>query len=334
MERVLDRLLQVSAALIRREESDLERGFSHRPVLLRETVQYLDVRPGGAYIDCTVGEGGHALAILRAAMPAGRLLGIDLDPDSLARARQRLDPYNGSFVLHSGNYSAIGDFASRFGFKEPDGVLMDLGMSSLHLESSGRGFSLLRDEPLDMRYDPEASLTAADIVNGFNMADLARLISDYGEERGARSIARAIAQSRPLAATHDLADLVARVKGRRRGRIHPATRVFQALRIAVNNELGNLRAGLQASIDLLKPGGRLAVISYHSLEDRIVKETMAREARKCICPREVLVCTCGHAATLKVISRKIITPSSQEVSKNPRSRSARMRVAQRLLPNQ
>ena len=312
----------------------MERGFSHRPVLLRETVEYLAVRPGGTYIDCTVGEGGHALAVLRAAMPSGRLLGIDLDPDSLARARQRLDPYNGSFVLHSGNYSAIADLASRMEFEEPDGVLMDLGMSSLHLESSGRGFSLQRDEPLDMRYDPEASLTAADIANSFNIVDLARVISQYGEEPGARSIARAMAQSRPLRTTRELADLVTRVKGRRRGRIHPATRTFQALRIAVNDELENLRAGLQKSIDLLKPGGRLAVISYHSLEDRIVKETMAREAKKCICPPGMAVCECGHVATLKVISRKIITPSPQEVSRNPRSRSARMRVAQRLLPDQ
>jgi 16S rRNA (cytosine1402-N4)-methyltransferase len=329
-------------ALIQGEGAKVGEGFSHRPVLLHETVRHLVVRPGGVYIDCTVGEGGHASDILQAAMPGGRLLGIDLDSQAIERARHRLqsasDPqaYEGSFTLTKGSYAQVEELADSLGFSEPDGIFLDLGLSSLQLESQGRGFSLQRDEPLDMRYDPETALTAVDIVNRYPLEELARAISQYGEEPRARSIARAITQRRPLRTTLELADLVAKVSGGRRGRIHPATRTFQALRITVNSELDNLKAGLQQSISLLNhrgsesPGGMLVVISYHSLEDRIVKETMAREARGCICPPRVPICTCGHTPSLKVISRRVITPSPEEVRENPRSRSARMRVAERL----
>ena len=308
----------------------MEEGFSHQPVLLHEVVQYLAVRPEGTYIDCTVGEGGHASAVVRAAMPGGRLLGIDLDPQALERSRHRLQPFEGTYTLVKGTYSSVAGLAHAHGFPEADGILLDLGLSSLQLEGPGRGFSFRREELLDMRYDPEATLTAAHVVNTYPLEKLVRVISSYGEEPRARSIARAIIQRRPLRMTLELANLVAEVRGGRRGRIHPATRIFQALRIEVNSELDNLKPGIQQAISTLRPGGILVVISYHSLEDRIVKETFSREARGCICPPTAPVCICGHTPSLKVISRKVVRPTPEEVRANPRSRSARMRVAQRL----
>ena len=339
--------------------SSQSKGFSHRPVLLRETVQYLVVQQGGVYIDCTVGEGGHSDAILQACLPGGWLLGIDLDSQALERARQRLEQvsdlqrsehlqgHGSSFTLVQGSYARLEEIARRMGCLESDGILLDLGLSSFQLESEGRGFSLQRDDPLDMRFDPDTTsssgakqaLTAADVVNDYSFNDLVRVISSYGEERRARSIARAIIRQRPLRTTLELAELVARVsggrgpgpgRGRRSGRIHPATRTFQALRIEVNSELDNLRAGLKQAINMLKPGGRLVVISYHSLEDRIVKEAFSREAKGCVCPPRVPVCTCGHAQTLKVITKRVVKPLPEEVRVNPRSRSACMRVSERL----
>ena len=340
MERVLDRPIQALMALITGEVGIVEEscghvgpgpeGFSHRPVLVRETVEYLLVRLGGAYVDCTVGEGGHASAVLQAAMPGGRLLGIDLDPQALEAARHRLQRYEGSFTLAQGNYARVEELARPLGYTRLDGILLDLGLSSLQLERHERGFSFRRDEPLDMRYDPASSLTAADIVNSYPLDRLTAIISSYGEESRARSIARAITQQRPLRTTLELAELVALVTGGRKGRLHPATRTFQALRIAANSELDNLKAGLQQAMRLLKPGGRLVVISYHSLEDRIVKEALSREARDCICPPRVPVCTCGHSASFRIISKKVITPLREEIRENPRSRSARMRVAEHL----
>ena len=305
-------------------------GHAHQPVLLSEVVRYLEVRQGGVYVDCTVGTGGHASAILRAAMPGGRLLGIDLDPLAQEQALRRLQPFQGSFVPAAGSYADMVELAASAEFEAPDGVLMDLGMSSTQLESSGRGFSLRRDEPLDMRFDPEGLVTAADIVNTYSQDDLAGVLSRYGEEPRARTIARAIVERRPLSSTLQLARLVEEVRGRRGGRIHPATRTFQALRIAVNSELDNLTEGLRRAIELVKPGGRIAVIAYHSLEDRIVKGTFARESRACICPPQAPICTCGHVPSLRVITKKVVKPSRPEVLENPRSRSARLRVAERL----
>ncbi len=304
--------------------------FSHQPVLLDEAVGYLGVAPGGVYIDCTVGEGGHALGILSAAMPGGTLLGIDLDPDGLERAHQRLRPYDGAYTLAQGNYVDAARLAKEFGFLSLDGIMFDLGLSSRQLEAGGRGFSLQRDEPLDMRFDPETQLTAGHIVNRYPFDRLVAIISSYGEEPRARSIARSIVSRRPIETTLALADLVSELTGGRRGRIHPATRTFQALRIAVNSELDNIKVGLEEAIGLLKPGGSLVVISYHSLEDRIVKRVMATEAKGCICPPRVPVCICGHTASLAVVTRKVVTPSRDEVRRNPRSRSSRMRVARRL----
>ena len=330
MERVLDRCIQGLAALIQRGESKVEERFLHRPVLLHETVKYLSVRRGGVYIDGTVGEGGHAAAILQAAVPGGRLLGVDLDPKSLEHARRRLQGYEGSFTLVEGNYALLKEPVSSLGLQSVDGILLDLGLSSLELEDSGRGFSFLRDEALDMRYSPGADVDASFIVNEYPMEELADIIARYGEEPRARAIARAITLNRPLRTTLELADLVARVSRRPRGKTHPATRTFQALRIAVNSELENLQEGLEQAIETLGAEGRLVVISYHSLEDRIVKRTFAREATDCICPPPTPVCICEHKASLKIISKRVITPSEEEVKANPRSRSGRMRVAERL----
>ena len=326
---------RVSAALVECEEAVVveglrPEGFVHRPVLLRETVQYLDVRSGGVYVDCTVGEGGHALAVLEAAQPGGRLLGIDLDPHSLEAASRRLQRMGDSFTPARGSYAHIQELLEAHVFPAPDGVLLDVGLSSLQLEGSERGFSMYRDEPLDMRFDPQAPLTAAEVVNQYPPEELARIIWTYGEEPRSRAIARAIAQRRPLTSTLELAGLVAQVKGGARGRTHPATRTFQALRIAVNSELDNLESGLAGAAAVLKPGGILAVISYHSLEDRLVKQFMARESRECICPPRLPVCICEHKPSLKTLTRRIVTPSPEEVRQNRRSRSARMRVAQRL----
>ncbi len=325
MVQTLDRPLQLMA-----KDRIVEEDYTHRPVLLREVVEYLSPQSGGMYIDGTVGEGGHASAILQAAAPLGRLLGIDLDPRALESADRRLQGYGDLFVSAQGSYTRVAEIVNDLGFRSVDGILLDLGLSSLQLERSGRGFSFQREEPLDMRFDPEDSITAGAIVNRYPQEDLVRILFSYGEEPRARAIARAVAGARPLRSTRELADLVLRVYGGRRGRTHPATRTFQALRIAVNSELDNVRTGLEAAIGLLKPLGKLVIISYHSLEDRIVKETIAREARDCICPPRLPACVCGHTASLKIVSRKVIKPSREETRENPSSRSAHMRVAERL----
>ena len=305
-------------------------GFVHQPALLHEVVRYLEVRQGGVYVDATVGGGGHASAIIQAAMPGGRLLGIDLDPDAREHALRRLQPFSGSVVLVAGSYARVQELAGSVGFESPDGILIDLGLSSAQLEDSGRGFSFQRDEPLDMRFDPAAPLTAADVVNTYSYDDLARILFAYGEEPRARAIARAIVEHRPLNSTAELVRVVAGVRGRRGGRINPATRTFQALRVAVNSELDNVAEGLTQAIATVRPGGRVAVIAYHSLEDRIVKRTFVRESKACVCPPGPPVCTCEHVPSLRVITRKVVTPSRQEVLENPRSRSARLRVAEKL----
>jgi 16S rRNA (cytosine1402-N4)-methyltransferase len=304
----------------------------HQPVLLRETVEQLVVRPGGVYLDATVGEGGHAGAVLRASAPNGVVLGIDWDPRSLAYTRQRLAEHGERFIGIQGNYADMVELSRSVGIDQVNGILLDLGFSSRQVEGEGYGFSFQKDEPLDMRYDPVGQfLTAAQIVNNYSEEQLARVFFEYGEEPRARVIARHIVQRRPINTTRELADLVSRiVRPRRSQRIHPATRVFQALRIAVNNELSNVQAGLEAAIQLLVTGGRLVVISYHSLEDRLVKNRLAREAATCVCPPELPVCVCQHQATVRLVQRRIIRPGTAEVAQNPRSRSARMRVAERL----
>ena len=303
----------------------------HVPVLVAETVQQLNTRPDGIFLDATVGEGGHAAAILESSSPSGRVLGIDLDPRSLTHTARRFQQYGRRFSCIQGNYADMLAVSRTNGLTQVDGVLMDLGFSARQIQEPGYGFSFRGDEPLDMRFDPESQLTAEHIVNTFSERDLAQLIFRYGEEPRSRAIARNLVRVRPIGSTAELANLVAAAAGPRRGRrLHPATRTFQALRMVVNNELGNLESGLEATIHLLAPGGRLVVISYHSLEDRLVKTFMAREKAACICPPAVPVCVCGHQPTLRLINRRVIKPSAEEVQANPRSRSARMRVAQRL----
>lgn len=303
--------------------------FVHIPVLLDEVIDALLVQPGGRYIDCTVGEGGHTVVILEHSSPGGQVLGIDIDPQALARARERLLPFGRAALLINKDFKDLGEICSTLDFYPVHGILFDLGLSSFQLDNTSRGFSFRFDAPLDMRFDPAQELTAATMVNAFSEQDLATIIEAYGEERRSRRIARAIVASRPLNTTLELAAVVEKVAGIR-GRIHPATRTFQALRIAVNQELERLKAALEQSAGLLGFGGRLAVISYHSLEDRLVKEYLNRESRDCICPPRTPACVCGHKATLRLIAKKPIVPSPAEVKANPRSRSAKMRVAERI----
>lgn len=318
------------SGIANQSEPDRNPSGYHLAVLVQETLERMSPHDGGIYLDVTVGEGGHALAILDRSAPGGRLIGIDRDPRSLVRAEQRLSQYGNRFIPVHGNYSQMGDICRANGISQADGVLMDLGFSSRHIESPGYGFSFQTDEPLDMRYDPNQSLTAAEIVNTFNQEELASLIFRFGEEPRSRSIAREIIRSRPVNTTGELAHAVARSMRPARRRIHPATKTFQALRIAVNGELDHLETGLAEAVDILAPGGILAIISYHSLEDRLVKNTLAREAARCICPPELLECVCGHQPRMKNVTRRVIKPSPEESRRNPRSRSARMRVAQRL----
>ena len=304
----------------------------HDPVMVTEVLDGLDVRPGGRYIDATVGLGGHAEAILDAAQPDGALLGIDLDSHALAIAGERLAPFGDAVVLVQGHHSEIAEIAREHGFEQVSGVLFDLGVSSLQLDAPGRGFSFQRDEPLDMRMDPNGELTAEDIVNEYEQAELADLIHQYGEERRARSIARAIVARRPLHTTGDLVRAVEQAVGRGRERHHhPATLTFQALRIVVNQEMDFLADSLSAACSLLGgAGARIAVIAFHSLEDRVAKQHFRRESSECICPPRTPICICGHIATLRLVTRRVRKPGADEVARNPRARSARLRVAEAL----
>jgi 16S rRNA (cytosine1402-N4)-methyltransferase len=319
--------------------------MTHIPVLLKETLDGLALHPGAAVIDGTLGGAGHAEAILRATAPDGPLLGIDQDPAALARATQRLAEFGHRFVSRRGSFRELAALAADAGFAAPDAILLDIGISSFQLDEPARGFSFQAEGPLDMRMDPNGPLTAAEIVNEWPQEEIANLIYKYAEEGRSRRIARDIIAARPLRTTTELAEVVARSLGVRKGqRIHPATQVFQALRIAVNDELGALEAALPQAVALLAPGGRLAVISFHSLEDRIVKQFMQREARDCICDtlpdaafrgaaksQAPQPCRCGHKATVKIVTRKPVQASETEVRENPRSRSARLRIAERLV---
>jgi 16S rRNA (cytosine1402-N4)-methyltransferase len=304
---------------------------AHTPVLVEEVIKALNVQPGGRYIDGTVGGGGHAAAILEHSQPGGQLLGIDTDPEAIKIARARLAIYAGSVLLINGNFANLQAICYKHDFLPVHGIFFDLGLSSFQLEAEGRGFSFQHGAPLDMRFNPAQKLTAADIVDNYSEAELARLIRTYGEESFSHQIARLIVQERPIKSTLHLARLVERAVGGRRGRIHPATKTFQALRIAVNQELENLESVLAQAVDLLGFEGRLVVISYHSLEDRIVKQFMRQESRDCICPPGTPTCVCGHTAKLRVVQKKVVTPSLSEVQANPRSRSARLRVAERII---
>ena len=298
----------------------------HKPVLLQESLKALAVEPGGRYVDCTLGGGGHAAAILEKSSPGGQLLGIDADPTALEAARERLQVYKESTLLVNENFVNLQAICLKLKFFPVNGILIDLGLSSLQL-SGDRGFSFQHDAPLDMRFNPDQKMTAADIVNNSSEAKLAQIIRAYGEESQSYRIARAIIKERPVTTTLQLAKLIEQTIGRK-GKIHPATKTFQALRIAVNHELEYLESTLKQSIDLLGHGGRLVVISYHSLEDRIVKQFLHQEARECICPPHTPVCICGHTPRLKLLNRKVIIATETEIKNNPRSRSAKLRAVE------
>lgn len=304
----------------------------HVSVLLTETIDLLDVRPGGRYIDCTFGGGGHCREVLRSSSPAGQVLALDADPAALLRATELQDEYPGRLTLIQANFARLGDVAREYGFVDVDGIMFDLGLSSFQFNEHDRGFSLHADVRLDMRLDPNADgPTAWDIINCWDGDDIADVIYQFGEERRSRKIARFIVDRRPIETNQELASVVEAAMGGRRGaRIHPATRTFQALRIRVNDELGALRAALSDAVELTRPGGRIAVIAFHSLEDRIVKQFFQQEARDCVCPASFPVCNCDHKSTLRRVTRGGVTPGHEEVTQNPRSRSARLRVAERI----
>ena len=306
--------------------------FHHRPVLFEETIDALNIRPDGIYLDGTLGGGGHSEAILQR-LTTGTLLSIDQDPDAIRAAGERLKSYDCSIIVR-GNFSEMKGLAAAHGITELDGVLLDIGVSSYQLDTPERGFSYHHDAPLDMRMSREGP-TAADFVNGLSKEELARIIFQYGEDRSAHRIADGICRAREEQRIETTGQLAEVIKGSvpaavRRSEGHPARKTFQALRIAVNGELDRLREGLEAGFSLLKPGGRLAVITFHSLEDRIVKQQMNDWCQGCICPKDFPVCVCGRTPQGALLFKRGLTPSEAELTENPRARSARLRGIEKL----
>ena len=317
------------------EEPSVTEPGTHQPVLLQETLEWLAPKPGDVVVDATVGLGGHAELLLEAVGTTGRVLGIDRDAAALAAAERRLSRFGDAFVAVRGNHEELARLLEHAGVEGFDRILFDLGLSSVQLDDAARGFSIRADGPLDMRMDPSKGRTAADLLAELSEEDLRRILWRFGEEKQSRRIAQEIVRRRksyPLVRTHQLSELVERVAGpqARRFRIHPATRTFQALRIAVNEELVGLEALIENAVELLRPGGRLAVISFHSLEDRPVKHTLRGLAHRCTCPPRLPVCGCGLHDLVRVLTSKPVRPSTTEVDRNPRARSAKLRVAERL----
>ena len=311
-------------------------GAPHRPVLLEETMKFLSPERGGLFVDCTVGLGGHSEAILRSSQET-RVVGMDLDAAALEYAKQRLVQYAERFRATQSDFREIKDVLSKANEHDPKGILADLGVSSLQFDSPNRGFSFRFDAPLDMRMDPTGGReTAADLLLRLPETEIARIIFEFGEERRSRRIARRIVerreQGRPIKTTRELAELVQQSVGGRKGnQTHPATRTFQALRIAVNHELENLAEFVAAAIDLLQPDGRFVVISFHSLEDRIIKRELQRLSGRCQCPRRLPVCSCGARKVVEILTRRPVTPGAGELDENPRARSAKLRACTKLI---
>jgi len=308
---------------------------THKPVLLQEAIELLACREGGTYTDATVGLGGHAAAMAERITPGGRLIGIDRDADALRVTRGRLARFGAAIVLVQDNFDRLAAVLSEQGIGTVDGVLFDFGVSSMQLETPGRGFSFQRTGPLDMRMDASRGATARELVNRAPVRELERIIRDYGEEPSWRRVVGAIAEARErreIVTTDELAGLVERALPRaaRRRKVHPAARTFQALRIAVNDELGAIERALPQALEALAPGGRIVAIAYHSLEDRIVKRTFRRWATGCTCPPEFPVCRCGGKARVRVLTKKPVRPGAREVAVNPRARSARLRACEKL----
>jgi 16S rRNA (cytosine1402-N4)-methyltransferase len=307
----------------------------HTPVLLDESLRFLDIKPGGTYADLTLGLGGHAEEILRRSGPGGILVGIDRDAEALEAASKRLEPFKGRAVLRQAEFSKSPELIREAGFDRVDGFLMDLGVSMLQLKTPERGFSFSKDAPLDMRMDRTSGITAARLLQELDESELARIIFEYGEERWAKAIARRIKEAirtAPVETTVALAEIVkgAIPKKLWPPRTHPATRTFQALRIAVNEELDILERTLGSMLDMLGPGGRAVVISYHSLEDRIVKHAFRERAKGCICPPGFPKCVCGVKPAIKILTGRPVLPSEEETQSNPSARSAKLRAAERL----
>ncbi len=309
----------------------------HVPVLLNEVIKFLDPKPNQNFVDCTLGAGGHTIEILKRTAPNGKILGIDLDMRAILIAKQKVlkaGIESSRLVATRGNYRNIGDIVLQNNFKNISGILIDLGFSSMEIEDPEKGFSFQIDAPLDMRYG-QVGETAADILNRSREQELVRIFKEYGEEKFSGRIARRICEIRknnPIDTTFKLVNAIAEVvpKKFQFGRVHFATKVFQALRIATNDELGNLEKVLPEAVELLPRGARLAIISFHSLEDRIVKQYFKKESIDCVCPKSIPVCNCGHKAILKILNKKPIVPSEEEATQNPRSRSAKLRVAEKL----
>ncbi len=302
----------------------------HQPVLYQSILDHLKPTSPGKYVDGTLGAGGHAVGILEACAPNGQLLGLDLDRRAIQLASQRTAHFGTRIFIQQGSYADLDQNLHECGWNCVNGVLLDLGVSSMQLDDAHRGFSLLKEASLDMRFDNRQGKSAADLVNQLSQKQLAIILRDYGEEPRANGIAEAILRNRPITTTTQLAALVLAVYKGQRGRIHPATRTFQALRMATNKELETLQQGLEQATAALCEQGRLAVISFHSLEDRLVKQFFQRESRACVCPPEQIICTCQHQATLKVITKRAIIPTEEEIAQNPRARSAKLRVAEKL----
>lgn len=303
--------------------------FEHVPVLLEQAIRHLAIRPGGQYVDGTAGGAGHATAILERSSPDGRLLALDVDPRAVETARQRLAPFGQRATVVRANFERLADVAREHGFAPADGVLLDLGVSSFQFADPSRGFSFQTGGPLDMRLGGEG-VTAAEIVNTLGEQELADVIFRYGEERQSRRIARAIVAARPVETAEQLRDLVQRAVGHCHNRTHPATRTFQAIRIAVNRELEVLTTALAGAVEILRLGGRLVVISFHSLEDRIVKTFIRQQAHGCTCPPALPACVCGKQPTLVERPRGFVAPMADEVRVNPRARSAKLRAAEKI----
>lgn len=306
--------------------------FSHKPVLLEETIDALNIKPDGIYVDGTAGGGGHSSEILKRLSPNGRLISIDQDPDAIEAVTERLKDYKNSIIC-KGNFSDVVSIVNSLGIESIDGIMLDIGVSSRQLDTPERGFSFHYDAPLDMRMS-QSGASAYDLVNQLSYEQLVKIISRYGEERFAKQITRAIIRERekqPIATTLQLAEIIkAAVPAAKRREGHPARQTFQALRIAVNGELDRLEEGLQGGFELLKPGGRMAVITFHSLEDRIVKRAMAKWCTGCTCPKDFPVCVCGNKPKAELALRKPAEASEKELSENPSARSARLRAVTKL----
>lgn len=304
--------------------------YPHVPVLNREVLAYLNPATKRKYVDATVGAGGHAEAILIASRPDGLLVGLDIDHHAVAIATARLRKFSKRASIFNVSYIAMKECLKKMNWDCVDGVLFDLGISSMQVDAAERGFSFNKEGPLDMRFDDHSNFSAYDLVNQWTEEEIASVLWNYGEEPKARAIARAICAARPLNTTTQLAQVVLSAYHGKNSKIHPATKTFQAVRIAVNQELKALEKGIHLAIDQLCAGGKIAVITFHSLEDRIVKEIFKQESKDCLCPPEQPVCTCHHKATLSILTKKPVMPSDEEMKTNPRSRSAKLRVAQKI----